>query len=111
MIQAESLPFSGSDLGIKKGFEFDGVTYFLRLRKNSQGGFFTIEIFDSEDNFIYSGPIHYRYEFGIEVFADLPFTIVPLDINEFFASLEVETEVTDDNLGDTVKLYTSLSVS
>lgn len=107
----EYLPFTGADIGVKKGFEFDGVTYFLRLRKNAQGNFYTMEVFDGDDNFVYSGPLRYRYAFGEQVSAGLPFTIIPFDFTELFNPLEAQTEITDENLGSTVRLYTSITIT
>lgn len=109
-IEAKNLPFTSADFSIKKSFEFDGIVYKLRLRKNNQTDGYSMDIFDTFDNHLFTGRVAYKTSVIDAPYPDLPFQILPLDINELINQLEAETEITDDNLGDTVKLYTEIDI-
>lgn len=111
MLNAESLPFSESDLNIKKSFEFNGIIYFLRLRKNKLYEFYSLDVFDELDNFIFSNILNYGRYFNDSVIIDLPIQFVLLNLLELFESKNIEKEINSETLGNDIKFYTSLEIS
>ena len=111
MIDFTFLPIDATDLNSKITFEFAGVQYKIRLRENKLFGFFSIDVFTFDDIFIYSSNLIYGANAINSRFPDLPFNILPLDITELTGNLLAEKSITAENLGDTVRLYTSLILS
>jgi len=111
MTDVESIPLTVEDINVKKSFEFSGQTFQFRLRKNNQDDTFSLDIFDTEDNLIFNSRLSYKYSFVDSKFPDLPFQIIPFDPTELFTPREAETEVTDDNLGVSVKLVTEIVIT
>ncbi len=111
MITHESLPFTVSDVNIKKIFEFNGTQYALRLRRNNNDNYFSMDVFDANDTFVYNSVLTYGCPFVTSKYANLPFQILPLDISQLFGNKDAQMEITDANLGVTVQLYTKISLT
>lgn len=69
-----------------------------------------MDVFNEAGEIIYTSRLVYAYPF-VSAVIDLPFQILPIDTTEYFNPLEAETEITEENLGDTVRLYTDIQVS
>jgi hypothetical protein len=110
MINTQYLPFTSDDLDVKKIFEFEGSQFKFRLRNNEQTSILSLEVFDVNDDFVFSGPLIYKKNFVDSKYPELPFQIVPLDITELADNLNHETSVTVDNIGVTVQLYTGVEL-
>ena len=110
MLNTEFLPFSIADRDFKKSFEFDGVTYKLRLRKNEINEFYTLDVFSEDDEVVYTSILNYSRYYVNSIFPDLPFQISPFDVLKLYESSEAVTEITDETLGDPVQLYTGLEI-
>jgi len=110
MVNIESVPFTLEDLDQKKLFDFNDVTYKLRLRKNFQEeNLYSVEVFSEDDVFLYSSAVRYKYLFVNSNVPNLPFQILPVDPVEFDNPDQAQTEINDENLGETVLLCTDLS--
>ncbi len=109
MISFEYIPITIEDRDIKKTFEFNGTQYKIRLRKNDEFNFYVIEVFSIEDVFLFSSRIGYRRMFLDSKKPGISVDFMPLDIQELINNVASIDEITDDNLGVQVQLYTSIS--
>jgi len=105
-----SLPFTISDVDRFKTFEFEGRDYRLRLRKNNQSGGYSMDVYQGT-SLLFNGVLNYGSPLVDSIVPDLPFNIVPIDPQLLVGSSQAETEITDDNLGVTVKLVTAVIVT
>jgi len=106
-LESEHLDLLGTEIPVKKTYEFSGQTYVFDFKEN-EAGFFTLEIYDVNTNeFLYSNKIVYGQpliDTRLGPFSDL---IIPLNLNRFIAG-EGITTITRQTLGNEIKLYTSI---
>jgi len=107
-LEAESLDLFGSQIPINKFYDFEDITFLLKFKKNRDGNFFTVEVFDSLGiNFIFGNKLVY----GVNVFDSIsaPTTekLIPLNINILKGEQGTE-EINEETLGNAIKLYTDI---
>jgi hypothetical protein len=108
MIIYEYFPFSADDIDTKKTFTVDGRTFKMRLRYNDEAAFFSMDVFDDNDVFIFSNRLTYGYSFRDAVLFDFPIQFMPLSVPEGFSG-PVSGTITKENLGVTVFLVSSVA--
>lgn len=107
MIDFEYLPISETDLDVKKTFEFGGIQYKLRLRKNTQGNFYTVEVFDIEDNFLFANVVNYLRPFLDAKTPAIKVDFTAFNINDLITPISPPPTIDANTLGDSIKLYTA----
>lgn len=96
------IPFEKDNIPERFEIDLAAESFFLELNYNETGDFFTLDLFDADENALLLGE---KLKLGIPLWSDivdmsLPApTIIPLDESG------KETRITFDNFGETVFLY------
>jgi len=108
-IDIEFLDISGAQIPVNKFYEFEGVTYIFKFKKNEVGNFFTVEIFDEVDeNFLYGNKIVYGQTINDTILSPITGEIIPLNISILQGDPGTQ-EINDETFGDPIRLYTNLT--
>lgn len=108
MISYDFYPFSADDIDTKKNFTVDGKSYRFRLRYNDVFSFFSMDIFDENDVFLFSNILNYGQFFRDVVLFDFPIQFMPITIPGGFSGPTSGT-ITKENLGVTVFLVSGVT--
>ena len=80
-LTAEYLDVAGAEIPAEKFYTFGGVQYIFRVKKNDIASFFTIEIYDTNnETFVYSNKIVYGSNLTDSILCPFQDKIIPLNI-------------------------------
>lgn len=107
-LTAEYLDIFANDLPVEKFYTFGGVTYVFRIKKNSYSNIYTVEVYDSNNQtFLFSNKFTYEINLNDTVLSPIPDKIIPLNLKILTGS-PGSAIITDNNLGEDIKIYTDL---
>ena len=110
-LNIEFLDVSGAQIPVKKTYEFEGITYTFRFKKNSIGNFFTIEIYNEiDETFLYSNKLVYGQTITDTLLSPISGDIIPLNIQVLQGNPGTQ-DINESTLGDSIKIFTNITES
>lgn len=107
IITADYLPVTPSEVPVKKTFTIGAVSYKFEFIYNDRYDYYMCYIYDVDDVLLYTAKIIYNNQLVHAVVSglDLPYDIIPFNLNQIFSDYYLNTAVTAETLDTDVKLY------